>query len=129
MVAGLLSRPKRQFYSLENNIGNHFSFITKIPGDTFLTKMLAELPSTEQIFTETSRLVPLILGIRDRNETCVQETVVVVPMCLCKVLVTLVSYINLVFIDLMRLLDFENEVMIHFSLSRIAANDSELQKR
>ena len=93
--------------------------------------MLAELPSTEQIFTETSRLVPLILGIRDRNETCVQETVVVVPMCLCKVLVTLVSYINLelVFIDLMRLLDFENEVMIHFSLSRIAANDSELQKR
>ena len=91
--------------------------------------MLAELPSTEQIFTETSRLVPLILGIRDRNEKCVQETVVVVPMCLCKVLVTLVSYINLVFIDLMRLLDFENEVMIHFSLSRIAANDSELQKR
>ena len=91
--------------------------------------MLAELPSTEQIFTETSRLVPLILGIRDRNETCVQETVVVVPMCLCKVLVTLVSYINLVFIDLMRLLDFENEVMIHFSLSRIAANDSEPQKR
>ena len=29
-----------------------------MPGDTFLTKMPAELPSTEQIFTETSRLVP-----------------------------------------------------------------------
>ena len=35
-------------------------FITKIPGDTLLTKMPAELPSTEQIFTETSRLVPLL---------------------------------------------------------------------
>ena len=31
----------------------------KIPGDTLLSKMPAELPSTEQIFTETSRLVPL----------------------------------------------------------------------
>ena len=30
----------------------------KIPGDTLLTKMSAELASTEQIFTETSRLVP-----------------------------------------------------------------------
>ena len=41
-------------------IGIHFTFITKIPGDTLLTKMSAELPSTEQIFAETSRLVPLI---------------------------------------------------------------------
>ena len=40
-------------------IGIHFSYITKIPGDTLLTKMPAELPYTEQIFTETSRLVPL----------------------------------------------------------------------
>ena len=40
-------------------MGIHSSFITKIPGDTLLTKMAAELPSTEQIFTETSRLVPL----------------------------------------------------------------------
>ena len=32
----------------------------KIPGDTLLSKMSAELPSTEQIFTETSRLVPLL---------------------------------------------------------------------
>ena len=43
----------------------HFTFITKIPGDTLLTKMSAELPSTEQIFTETSRLVPLIDGIQE----------------------------------------------------------------
>ena len=50
MVAELLSHPKRQFY---------LSFITKIPGDTLLTKMAAELPSIEQIFTETGRLVPL----------------------------------------------------------------------
>ena len=41
-------------------IGIHFTFITKIPGDTLLTKMSAELPSTEQIFAETSRLVPLV---------------------------------------------------------------------
>ena len=40
-------------------MGIHSSFITKIPGDTLLTKMAAELPSTEQIFTETSGLVPL----------------------------------------------------------------------
>ena len=33
--------------------------MTKIPGDILLTKMLAEWTSTEQIFTETSRLVPL----------------------------------------------------------------------
>ena len=77
--------------------------------------MLAELPSTEQIFTETSRLVPLFLGIRDRNETCVQETVVVVPMCLCKVVVALVSYINLVFIDLVtELFTFKSEKMMKY---------------
>ena len=33
--------------------------IAKIPGEFFLTKMPAELTSTEQIFTKTSRLVPL----------------------------------------------------------------------
>ena len=58
MVAGLFSHPKRQFFP-PKIIGIHFTFITKIPGDTLLTKMSAELPSTEQIFTETSRLVPL----------------------------------------------------------------------
>ena len=31
-----------------------------LSGGTLLTKMSAELPSAEQIFTETSRLVPLI---------------------------------------------------------------------
>ena len=44
--------------------GIYFTFIAKIPGDTLPTKMPAELPSTEQsqqIFTETSRLVPLRL--------------------------------------------------------------------
>ena len=59
MVAELLSHPKGNFI-LPKIIGIHFSFIMKIPGDTLLTKMTAELPSTEQIFTETSRLVPLI---------------------------------------------------------------------
>ena len=49
MVAGLLSHPKRQFYPSENNI----------PGETLPTKTPDELPSTEQIFTEISRLVPL----------------------------------------------------------------------
>ena len=39
----------------------HFTVITQIPGDTLLKKMPAELPSTKQIFTETSPLVPLIL--------------------------------------------------------------------
>ena len=49
MVAGLLLHPKRQFYT----------FITKFPGDILLTKTPAELPSPEQVFTETNRLVPL----------------------------------------------------------------------
>ena len=40
-------------------IGIHFTFVTKIPGDTLLKKMAAELPSTEQIFSETSSLAPL----------------------------------------------------------------------
>ena len=33
--------------------------MTKIPRDTLLTKMPAELPSTERKYTETSRLVSL----------------------------------------------------------------------
>ena len=41
----------------------HFTFITRIAGDTLLTKMPAELPSTEQIFTETCRLVPLLVHL------------------------------------------------------------------
>ena len=45
---------------LSKIIGVHLSFMAKIPGDTLLTKMPAELPSAEQIFTETSHLVPLI---------------------------------------------------------------------
>ena len=60
MAAGLLSRSKRQFHPPEI-IGIHFSYITKIPGDTLQTKMPAELPSTEQRFTETSRLMPLCI--------------------------------------------------------------------
>ena len=40
-------------------MGIHFTFITKIPGGTLLTKMPTELPSTEQIFVETNHLVPL----------------------------------------------------------------------
>ena len=58
MVAEPLSHPKRQFYPPENNLYK-FYLITKITGGTVLTKMPAELPSTEQIFTETSRLVLL----------------------------------------------------------------------
>ena len=58
MVALLFSHPKRQFFPPKIK-GVYFTFITKIPGNTLLTKMPAELPSTEQIFTETSRLVPL----------------------------------------------------------------------
>ena len=58
MVAELLSTAKWQFHIRKNN-RLHFSFTTKIPNDILLTKMSAELPSTEQIFTETSRLVPL----------------------------------------------------------------------
>ena len=67
MVAGLLSHTKQQFYfpAPSKIIGIRFTFITKIPGDTLLTKMPVELPSTEQIFTETSRLVSL-LGAPDK---------------------------------------------------------------
>ena len=42
----------------------HFTFIRKISGDSLLTKMPAELPSTEHIFTKTSRLVPLKTGFK-----------------------------------------------------------------
>ena len=58
MVAELLSHPNSSFVP-PKIIGIHFSFITKIPGDTLVTKMAAELPSTEQIFLETSRFVLL----------------------------------------------------------------------
>ena len=58
MVAELSSHPKRQFFPSEKPLT--FTLIAKIPGGTLLTKMSAELPSTEQIFTETSRLVPLM---------------------------------------------------------------------
>ena len=52
MVAG--------FYPTQNGsfIPTHFTVITKIPVDNLLMKMPAELSSTEEIFTETSRLVP-----------------------------------------------------------------------
>ena len=70
MVADLLSHPKRQFYPPPppKIIGIHLSFITKIPGDTLLTKMPAELPSSEQIFTESSQLAPLIGITSDLHE-------------------------------------------------------------
>ena len=58
MVAGLLSHPKRQFYPSEN-----FIFITKIPGDTLLTKIPAELPSTEKIFKKLAVWWPCIILI------------------------------------------------------------------
>ena len=64
MVAGLLSHPKRQFHPSQND-RYHFTFIMKIPVDNLLTKMPAELPSTEQIFTETSRLVLLTVSSSD----------------------------------------------------------------
>ena len=58
-VVGELLSCQNGSFVLPKIIGIHFSFITKIPGDTLLTKTPAELPSTEQIFTETSCLVPL----------------------------------------------------------------------
>ena len=42
-------------------IGIHFTFVTKIPGDTLLTKMPAELLP----FIETSRLVPLTSSVHN----------------------------------------------------------------
>ena len=70
MEAGLLSNPKRQFYPSKNN-RIHFPFITKIPDDTLVTKTPAELPSTEQIFTETTRLVPLCSRFQAKIVLCV----------------------------------------------------------
>ena len=51
-------------------IGIHFTVIMKIPGGTLLPKMSAELPSTEQIFTETSRLVTLKYEHSDLFSNC-----------------------------------------------------------
>ena len=69
MAAGLLSHP---IFVLPKIIGILLFFITKIPGGTLLTKMPAELTSTEQIFTETSCLVPLLL----RTSTAISRKVV-----------------------------------------------------
>ena len=42
-------------------ISSHFTLISKIPGDTLLTKIPVELPSIEQIFTKlSSRLGALV---------------------------------------------------------------------
>ena len=70
MVAKLLSHPNRQFFP-PKIIGIHFTFITKIPGGTLLTKMSAELASAEHIFTETSRLVAL--KIEPQHYTAVES--------------------------------------------------------
>ena len=61
MVAGLLSHPNGGFIPLKI-IGIHFTFITKIQDDALIKKMPAELPFTEQIFTETNCLVPMIMA-------------------------------------------------------------------
>ena len=50
MVAGLLLHLQLQFYPSENNRHSFYLYLTKIPGENVLTKMPAELPSTEQIF-------------------------------------------------------------------------------
>ena len=60
MVAELLSQLKRQFYPSENNRHSFYLYYEN-PGHTLLTKIAAELPSIEHIFTETSRLVPLFI--------------------------------------------------------------------
>ena len=62
MVARFFLHPKRQFFPSENKRHSFYlKFITKIPGDTLLTNS-AELPFTEQIFIETSCLVPLVFA-------------------------------------------------------------------
>ena len=53
-----------------NIISIHLTFITKIPGDILLTKTPDELPSTEQTFTETSRLVPLQSELAGETRQC-----------------------------------------------------------
>ena len=55
----------------------HFTFITKILGETLLTKFPVELPSTEHISIETSRLVPLTatgghLGLWNQDGLCLK---------------------------------------------------------
>ena len=57
MVAGLLSHPKRRPYSPENN-RHSFFFYYENSSDTLYT-LLTKMPAEEQIFTETSRSVPL----------------------------------------------------------------------
>ena len=66
MAAGFYRTQNGSFIS-PKIIGIHFTFtVTKIPVDNLLTKVLTELPSIEQIslFTETSRLVPLIYALQ-----------------------------------------------------------------
>lgn len=61
MVAGLSGRTQNGRFIIPKIIGIHFSLFTKIPSDTLLRKMPAELLSTEQIFADTSRLGPCLL--------------------------------------------------------------------
>ena len=60
----------RRWKTAFEKTGGKLHFTTRISGDSSLTKMSAELPSTEQIFTETSRLVPLVSWETFDNSDC-----------------------------------------------------------
>ena len=58
MVAGLLSHPKRQFYSFENKRHPFYLYYENSRWH-FTNENASRITLTEQIFTETSHLVPL----------------------------------------------------------------------
>ena len=66
MVAGQFYRTQNGSFIPPKLIGIHFTFITRIAGDILLKKMQPDYPpASEQIFPETSRLVPLINYLTD----------------------------------------------------------------
>ena len=57
--SGVFIAPKTAVLPSENNTHSLYLYYQNSRWHSFLAKMPAELPSIEQIFTETSRLVPL----------------------------------------------------------------------
>ena len=61
MVTELLSHPNRQFFLSENNKHSFYLYYENSRRHFANENVSSQLPSTEQLFTETSRLGPLIL--------------------------------------------------------------------
>ena len=72
MVAGLLSHPKRQFLDSENVKHSFYFYYENFRWNFTNENASWTVPSTEQIFTETSRLVPLNIELIEERKCFVE---------------------------------------------------------